>query len=814
MNTLLQDIRYGLRMLLKSPGFTAVAVITLALGIGANTAIFTVVNGVLLHPLPYPAPQQLVELHETSTAWGKDGWGSASGPDFDDWRAQSRSFSGLAACFEDGLNLTGASQPQRIRSLSVSADFFGVLGAQLAHGRLLNSGDFKPGAARVVLLSDGFWRRVFGGDPDIVGKSLTLSGQVYTVAGITSHDFVPLRDEELWTPLTPDNPTLHDRGSHWLQVVGRLKPDVSLASAKADLDTIAARLRKEYPDSNSTRGVRVDSMEELRVSNVRPALLTLFAAVGFVLLMACVNVANLLLARGGARRKEIAVRAALGAGRGRLVRQLLTESITLAVIGATLGLALAWAGTPALLSIAPENMLQSAGPIHIGVSVLLFTAALSLLTGLLFGLAPAFQSRRLDLSHTLKEAGERSGSAGGASRFRNLLVTFEIAAAMLLLAGGGLMIRSFASLLRVSPGFDPHNVLTMQLYMPNTTTAEVPARLASIREMLRRIGGLPGVVSASSIVYLPFTGNNINGDFGIAGRPAPKPDQGQEAEMRIVSAGYLSTMRVPILRGRDLNEQDDASGAAVAVINRALADRYFPHQDPIGQSVSMWGTPAVWLRIVGIAGDERQFGFSEPSRPSVYFCISAMQPADLAQFLPLSPLSFVVRTATAPASSAKTIVTAIHSVDSGMPVSEILPIQDIISQSVAQPRLASTLLGIFAALALVLAAVGLYGVMAYVVTQRTHEIGIRMALGAHRKDILRLVLGQGAKLISIGVVAGIAAALGLTRLMSSLLFGVTAADPVTLTAVAILLIIVALAACYIPARRAMRVDPMVALRYE
>jgi len=678
---------------------------------------------------------------------------------------------------------------------------------------LLSGDDFKPRAARVVVLSYGLWQRIFGADSSIVGKSLTLSGQVYTVVGITSRDFVPLHNEELWTPLTPANPTMHDRGSHWLDVIGRLKPDVSLATAGADLDTIAGRLRRQYPDTNSTRGVRVDSLEELRVSNVRPALLILLAAVGFVLLMACVNVANLLLARGSARRKEMAVRAALGAGRGRLVRQLLTESVTLAVVGATLGLGLACVGTPALLAIASEDMLHSAGPIHIGGRVLLFTAALSLVTGLLFGLVPALQSRRVDLHHVLEETGGRSGLAGAVSRFGSSLVVFEIASAMVLLTGGGLMIRSFASLLRVAPGFDPHNVLSMQLYMPNTTTAEVPARLASIREMLHRIQGLPGVISASSVVYLPFSRNNINGDFGIADGPAPKPEE-QTAEMRIVSAGYLSTMRVPILRGRDLSDDDDASGAHVAVINRALADRYFPKGEAIGQSVSLWDGPYRWLRIVGIAADERQFGLAEPPRASVYFCMSAMKVTDLSQFLPMSPLSFVVRTATAQANSAKPIVAAIHSIDADMPVSEILEIENLISESLAQPRLESTLLGIFAALAVVLAAVGLYSVMAYIVTQSTHEIGIRMALGAQQKDVLSWILIRGTKLISVGVVAGICGALGLTRLMSGLLFGVTASDPVTFGAVAAVLIIMALAACYIPARRATRVDSIVALRYE
>lgn len=814
MSALLQDLRYAFRMLLKSPGFTVVVILTLALGIGANTAIFSVINGVLLHPLPYPHPQQLVQLHETNTTWGKDSWGSSSGPDFNDWLAQSHSFSGLAAYFGSGLNLTGGNEPQRIRSLTVSSDFFRILGAHAALGRLLDAADFKAGAPRVVVLSDTLWRRTFGADPAIIGKNLQLSGQVYTVVGVASRDFVSLGEEQLWTPLVPDDPTLQDRGSHWLSVIGRLKPGVSIASANSDLEVIAARLQKQYPDSNSTRGVRADSTEELRVQNIRPALLILLAAVGFVLLMACVNVANLLLARATTRKKEISVRLAIGASRSRLIRQLLTESVALSAIGGAVGLALAWAGTPALLSLAPENMLASAGPIHIGLRVLLFTGVLSLLAGLLFGLVPALQAGRVDLNSVLKDSGSRSGSAAEGARLKSSLIVFEIAAAMLLLAGGGLMLRSFASLLRVAPGFDPHNVLTMQLYVPSTTSAQVPARLASIREMLHGIRNLPGVLSASSIVYLPFTGNNVNGDFAISGRPAPKPEQGQEAEMRIVNANYLSTMRVPILRGRDLNEQDDASGAAVAVINRTLADRYFPHHDAMGQSVSFWDGSNHWLRIVGIAGDTHQFGFSEPPRPSIYFCMSAMKSADLSQFMSLEPLSFVVRTSSAPDASAKPVIAAIHSVDPQMPVSEVLPMESLISQSVAQPRLASTLLGVFAALALVLAAIGLYGVMAYVVTQRTHEIGIRMALGANRAAVLKMILSQGIMLTLIGLALGVIGAFALTRFMSSLLFGVAATDPLTFIAVALILLIVSAAACYIPARRAMRVDPIVALRYE
>ncbi|MGB8541760.1 MAG: ABC transporter permease [Candidatus Acidiferrales bacterium] len=819
METLLQDIRFGVRMLAKNPGFTLIAVLTLALGIGANTAIFSVVNAVLLRPLPYPQPQQIVTLNETIL--GKKWQGSVSGPNFLDWHAQNQSFSALAAYYTNGFNLTGTGEAQRISSAYITPDFFDVFGATPAMGRLFLPDEFKAGGNNVVIIGDGLWRRVFGGDPGVLGKSVTLSGQSFTVVGVLRSTFQPPSNEELWTPLQADNPLLtRSRGSHWLQVFGRIKPGVPLASARADMDTIASRLRQQYPDSNDSRGIVVVSLQERRVSGIRLALLVLQLSVGFVLLIACVNVANLLLARSEARRKEMAVRATLGAGPARVLRQLLSENILLSLVGAGLGLFLAEIGTSALLSAAPAGLVRQMGQVTIDRNVFLFTLGLSLISGLFFGLAPAIQAMRIDLNQALRDAGERSGSAGGGSRFKNSLVVLEVSLAMLLLVGAGLLIRSFGSLIRVSPGFEPHDLLTMNFYVPGLTSEAVPAQLASVRAMLAAMRNVPGVRFASTIIDPPFSGNNVNGDVTIEGRPAAKAEQEQYVEYRIVSSQFFASMGMPLLRGRDLTEQDDANRARVVIIDRTAADRYFPGQDPIGKRISMWtdgegkDSKPVWLEIIGIAPEVHQFGLDDIPRPSAYFSMSVMNNDDLAQFMPLSPMSMVVRTSVAPATLAKPIVDAIHSVDPDMPVTGILPMDSILAQSLAQPRLASLLLGIFAGLALLLAAVGIYGVIAYNVGQRTREIGIRMALGAQNSNVLGLVLKHGMSLGLIGLGIGLAASLVLTRFLKDLLFGVGPTDPITLLVVAILLAFVAFLACYVPARRAMAVDPIVALRCE
>jgi len=819
METLLQDIRFGARMLVKNPGFTLIAVLTLALGIGANTAIFSVVNAVLLRALPYSQPQQIVTLNETIL--GKKWEGSVSGPNFLDWHAQSQSFSALAAYYTNGFNLTGTGEAQRISSAYITPDFFDIFGVIPAIGRLFLPDEFKAGGSNVVIIGDGLWRRVFGGDPGILGKPVTLSGQSFTVVGVLPATFQAPSNEELWTPLQADNPLLiRSRGSHWLQVFGRLKPGVPLASARADMDTIASRLRQQYPDSNDSRGIVVVSLQERRVSSIRLALLVLQLSVGFVLLIACVNVANLLLARSEARRKEMAVRATLGAGPARVLRQLLSENILLALAGAGLGLLLAEIGTSTLLSAAPTGLVRQMGSVTIDRNVFLFTLGLSLISALFFGLAPAIQAMRIDLNQALRGAGERSGSAGGGSRFKNALVVLEVSLAMLLLVGGGLLIRSFGSLIRVSPGFEPHDLLTMNFYVTSLTSEAVPARLASVRAMLAAMRNVPGARFAATVIDPPFSGNNVNGDVTIEGRPAPKAENEQYVEYRIISPQFFASMGMPLLRGRDLTEQDDATRARVVIIDRTAADRYFPGQDPIGKRISLWtdgeekDSKPVWLEIVGIAPEVHQFGLDDIPRPSAYFSMSVMNNDDLAQFMPLSAISMVVRTSVPPATLSKPIVDAIHSVDPDMPVTGILPMDTVLAQSLAQPRLASLLLGIFAGLALLLAAVGIYGVIAYNVGQRTREIGIRMALGAQNSNVLGLVLKHGMSLGLIGLGIGLASSLALTRFLKGLLFSVNPTDPLTLLVVAVLLAFAAFVACYVPARRAMAVDPIVALRCE
>ena len=819
MGILWQDLRYGVRMLAKSPGFTAITILTLALGIGANTAIFSVVNRVLLRPLPYPAPQQIVTLYESIFIKGEQD--SVSGPNFLDWRAQNRSFSALAAHFTSGFNLTGRGDPQRIASEYVSEDFFKILGAAPSMGRSFLPEEFGAGGNRVVILSDGLWRRVFGADPGIVGKPVTLSGLSYTVVGILPAGFQALNRAELWTPLQADNRLLGpERDEHWLRVLGRLQEGVSLSSARADMETISSHLRQQYPTSNDSRGVVIRSLQEERVSGIRLALLVLQAAVGFVLLIACVNVANLLLARSNSRRKEMALRATLGAGPVRVVRQLLSENILLALLGAGIGLMVAEFGTGALLSMAPAELLRQTGPVAIDHTVLAFTLVLSIVSGVFFGLAPAIQATRLDLNQTLREAGERSGSGRSASRFKNALVVIEISLATVLLAGGGLLIRSFGSLIHVSPGIDPRGVLTMQFYLPAVSPADIPGRLASFRAMLESIRHVAGVQAASSVIDLPFSGHNITGDFKIEGRAAPKPSQTDYVEYRIVNPEFFTAMGMPLLQGRDLNEKDEATRANVVVIDKMAAASYFPGENPIGKRVSLWAEPAggsdkrVWLEVVGVVPEVHQFGLDQPPHPSAYFCMSAVSDDYLARLLPVSPISIVLRTLAAPASVSKPVVDAIHSVDRDAPVEEILPMETILTESLAQARLASLLLGTFSGLALLLAAIGIYGVMSYNVSQRAREIGIRMALGAQHSAILGLVVRNGMLLGLIGLTAGLAAATALSRFLKGLLFGVDAADPVTLGAVAIVLAVVVFLACYIPARRAMRVDPMVALRQD
>jgi putative ABC transport system permease protein len=810
MDALLQDLRYAVRVMLKKPGFTAMAVIALALGIGANSAIFSVVNAVLLRSLPYDEPERLVMI------WGampQTDRVSISPADFFDYQEQSQVFERIAAFNAAGFTLTGTEEPEQIRGARVSADFFSVLGVEPVFGRAFLDEDDKPGAARVVVLNQKLWERRFNSDQDIIGKSITLNGQSFTVIGIMPSDFqftVPgifRTPAELWTPsaLVKDSTT---RGNQYLRVVARLKPGVSFERAQAEMDTIASQLQQEYPGTNTGLSVRLVSLHEQVVGSIRPALLILLGTVGFVLLIACANVANLLLARAAARQKEIAIKMALGATRSRLARQLLTESMLLALIGGALGILLALWSTDALVSLSPAS-LPRVKEVGVDRYVLGFTLLISILTGALFGLVPALQASKPDLNETLKEGSRGSSENLGRWSLRGLLVVFEIAAALVLLIGAGLMIKSFLRLNEVNAGFNPQNVLTMTLSLPRSKYKEPRSQAAFFQQAMERIKSLPGVESVGAINDLPLGGDRDSSPFVIEGQPAPPPGQQPNIEWRLVSADYFKAMRVPLFKGRAFTEEDKNDAPPVVIINEAAARRFFPNEDPIGKrlilNLAASNPTPVPREIVGIAGDVRDMGLDAEPKPEVY-----------APYLQetVSYMALMVKANADPAGLATAVRGQILAMDKDQPVSSIQTMERIITESVAGRRFNMMLFGIFAAVALLLAAVGIYGVMAYSVTRRTHEIGIRMALGANHTDVLRLIVGQGMTMALIGIGIGLAVATTLTRVMASLLYEVSATDPLTFAAISLMLAAVALAACYIPARRAMKVDPMVALRYE
>ncbi|MFP5262087.1 MAG: ABC transporter permease [Blastocatellia bacterium] len=803
MGTLINDMRYGVRLLLKHRGLSAAAVLALALGIGANAAIFSVINTVLLKPLPYGEPERLLEIREANPPKHSDV--PASAASFLDWQSQNTAFEQLAAYRSASYNLISDGEPERIRAARVSAGTFTLLGVSPAAGRDFLAEEDQPGRANVVAVSHGLWRRRFGADPNLVGRTINLGGNSYTVVAIMPPGFkFPERTTELWMPMAIEPFERTQYGAHGLGVVGRLKPGVSVEQAQSEMSTIATRIAEDHADTNAGWDAKVVPMLDYAVGKIRPALLVLLGAVAFVLLIACANVANLLLARSASRQKEIAIRMAMGAGRWRIARQLLTESVILALAGGACGLMLAAWGMDTLLALAPAD-LPRVKDVALDGNALLFTLAVTVLTGVIFGLAPALQASKPDLNETLKESGGR-GSTGGVrrQRMRNALVVAEVALALVLLAGGGLMIRSFLRLRQVDPGFNPNNALMVRLVLPQKQYADDEQKAAFLNRLLQSVRALPRVQSAGATVSMPFLDNFMLG-FTIQGRPAVRDSDLPTTKYYAVSPDYFKAMGIPLLRGRAFTDRDAAGAARVAVINETMARRFFPDEDPIGKRISVTNGPEAFREIVGVVGDVKHDGLDQETPPQTYMSFAQE---------PNNGMTLVLRSDADPATLGAAIRAAVSGIDKDQPISAIRPLAEVLADSVAQQRFSMLLLGVFAAVALVMAAVGLYGVMSYSVTQRTHEIGVRMALGASPRDVLGLVVGQGVMLTSAGVCIGLAAAVALTRLMESLLFGVTATDPLTFGAISLMLMAVAFVASYIPARRATRVDPMVALRYE
>ncbi len=803
MRTFWKDLRYGARMLLKNPGFTSIAVITLALGIGANASIFSVVNAVLLRPLPFKEPERLIMIRETKLPQFPEF--SVSPGNFLDWKRRNTVFERLVALNTPSFNLIGSGDPEQISGMRVTEGFFAMLGAKPALGRDFLPEEDQPGRNNVVVLSHGFWQRRFGGDPKIIDQTITLSGRIYTVIGVMPATFSFGGSETaLWTPMGFTSDDAQNHGGHFLSAIGQLKPGATLEQARSEMSAIAGQLAQEYPDANAGWNVKLMPLQEFIVRSVETALLVLLGAVAFVLLIACANVANLLLARAAGREKEIAIRTALGAGRARIVRQLLTESALLALAGGVAGLLLAKWGTDLLLKLAPQN-LPRMSDVSLDGRALAFTAAVTLLTGLIFGLVPALQASKPNLTETIKDAGGRGSTEGGRRQFiRGSLVVLEMASALLLLVGAGLLIKSFWRLQRIDPGFNPNNALTAAVSLPSRKYPEENQRSAFFQQLLEKVRALPGVQAAGASNVVPLGGDYVLG-FVIEGRPPLPPGAGQSTNYYAVSADYFKAMGIPLLRGRVFTEQDTRNSTRVAVISDSMAKRVFPNEDPIGKRIHVTNGPTVFREIVGIVGDVKHYGLDQDTTLQTYEPYTQQ---------PFSFMTLVVRTAGDPTNLTSAIRNQVLSIDKEQPVAGVRTLEQRVSTSIAQQRFSMLLLGVFAAVAMVLAAVGIYGVLSYAAAQRTHEIGVRMALGARAGDVLKMVIGQGMKLALAGVALGSGAALALTQLMKRLLFGVTAADPMTYVVIALSLTLVALFACWIPARRAAKVDPMVALRVE
>lgn len=800
MEHLLTDLRYGARILLKNPSFTFIAVATLALGIGANTAIFSLVNAVLLRPLPYDHSEQLVMVYTRTKGEARN---SVAWPDLRDWQSQSQSFTELAAFVPQSVNLTGRSEPGRVIGGFISANFFDLLRARPALGRTFAKGEDEAGAEKVAVVNYTIWRDRFGSDPNLIGQTLTLNGQLYTVVGIMPEGFrSPYSEVDLWMPIQTHPNFSADRKATGLEVMGRLKTGVTLQQAQAEMETIAARLAQQYPATNTDRGVNVLGLQSMLVERVQSNLLVLFAAVGFVLLIACANVANLMLSRAVTRQREMALRAALGATRSRIIRQILTESLMLSLLGGAIGLLIGKWGMDALATNSAVN-LPPGVTVQFDPFVFAFALGISILTGALFGLFPALRLSQPDLNSTLKEGGRASGGQQG-NRIRDVLVVAQVAIAMMLLIGAGLMIRTFANLIGTDPGFDAQNLLTLEYRVPRNKYPDAAQQWRFHEQVIANINALPGVKSAAAVFTMPHGAWLDASEFALPDRDTPPNGQFPKAQINRTDANYFDTMGIKLLKGRVFNGQDQMNTQPVVVINQTMARRYWPNEEPIGKQVNVL-SPKVTATVVGVVADVKQNALDELPDPQIYLSF-AQNPNIFA--------SLVIRTNGEAMNFSNAVRNAIWAVDKDQPVWKVRTMEWMLERSISARRLLMQLLAALSALAMILAAVGIYGVLSYAVSQQTRDIGIRLALGAQPGDILRMILKHGLALALLGVAAGLAGSLAITRLISGMLYGVTATDPLTFGIIALLLMQIALLACYLPARRATKVDPMVALRWE
>ncbi len=816
---LLQDIRYAVRMLRRSPGFTATAIAALALGIGANTAIFTVVNTVLLQPLAYPQPDRLVQLELS----GPEGNANVTSiPKYEMWREQTQVLQDVAAYDEGGpgVNLTGGDRPEQLKGVHVSASFFPLFGASMAAGRAFSADEDRPGGTRLVVISNGLWRRRFAADPNIVGTNIELGGEPYLVTGVLAATFNSDPPSDIFLPLQAD-PNSTDQ-AHYLHSAARLKPGVTLAQAQAAMKVAAEQYKRKFPGAmGPNQGFTAEPLRDTVIGDVRKSLLILLGAVGMVLLIACANVANLLLVRATMRKREIAIRAAMGAGRGRIIRQLLTESVLLSLGGGVLGLILGYFGVHALLTINPGNIPrigEQGAAITLDWRVLVFTLLVSLGTGILFGLIPAFSASHADLSLTLKESGSRSGTGLSQNKARATLIVTEVALALVLLVGAALLIRTFAALRGVNPGFSTDKILTMQMSLTGTQFETSAAVNQLVRDSQRRVEGLPGVVALATTCCLPLEGG-FGLPFIIEGRPLTDGPAHGGAGYRPLSPRYFDVFKIPLLRGRMFTDHDDGGAQPVVLINEGMAKKFWQNADPVGQRITIGKGVGPEFEeppreIVGIVGDVRNDGLDSDPEPIMYIPVAQMPNGVTALNNRIIPITWIIRTKVEPFSLSTEIQEELRTASGGLPVSHIRSMDQVRSESTQRTDFNMTLLVIFAGVALLLAAIGIYGLMAYSVQLRTQEIGIRMALGAVPQNVRKMIVVQGMRLALIGVLLGVGASLALTRLMASLLYGVKPWDPVAIVSVAVLLSAVALLATYFPARRASRVDPMIALRYE